>query len=149
MLQKYKLGFEAWGLLLFLIIMAPNLFWFAIPAPNDILRADSMTEKIDEIASACQILMAAALCVLKNRESEKISVNPVTMIASACGFLYYVSWIIYYAGVVNKVIVLGLVILPCLAFLLFAIDRKNNIAIIAISVFTICHLIFGVVNFMI
>ena len=40
MLKNYKLSFEIWGLLLFLIVMIPNFIWFAIPAPNDILRAE-------------------------------------------------------------------------------------------------------------
>ncbi len=34
MLKKYKIGFDIWGALLFLIIMIPNFIWFVIPAPN-------------------------------------------------------------------------------------------------------------------
>ena len=37
-MKKYRFGFEPWGLLLFLVVMLPNLIWFAVPAPNDILR---------------------------------------------------------------------------------------------------------------
>ena len=44
MLKNCKLSFEIWGLLLFLIVMIPNFMWFAIPAPNDILREKSITE---------------------------------------------------------------------------------------------------------
>ena len=55
MKKNYKLGFNIWGLLLFLIIMLPNFIWFAIPAPNDILRADSVTPTVDAIGSFCQI----------------------------------------------------------------------------------------------
>ena len=51
MLKRYKLCFEIWGLLLFFIIMIPNFIWFAIPAPNDILRAKSITEIVDTVAS--------------------------------------------------------------------------------------------------
>lgn len=71
MLQKYKLSFDMWGLLLFLIIMIPNFIWFAIPAPNDILRGKSITETIDTVASVCQIFMIAALCILRNIERNK------------------------------------------------------------------------------
>ena len=39
------------GLLLFLIIMIPNFIWFAVPAPNDILRTDSITGTFDTVAS--------------------------------------------------------------------------------------------------
>lgn len=64
-----------------------------------------------------------------------------------CCLLYFASWAGYYAGITNKVIILGLTVFPCLAFMLFAIDRKNKIAVLPIFIFTICHLIYGVVNF--
>ncbi len=149
MLKKYKMSFEIWGLLLFLIIMLPNFICFAIPAPNDILRANSITETIDTVTSVCQVLMVVALCIFRNREVSKFCATPFAFISLGCCLLYFISWIFYYVGIVNALVILGLTILPCLAFLFFAIDRKNGIAIIPISIFTICHLIYGVVNFMI
>ena len=65
-LKKYTFGFDVWGLLLFIIVMIPNFIWSAVPAPNDILRSGSITEAIDMLASVCQVLMIAALCVLRN-----------------------------------------------------------------------------------
>lgn len=149
MLKKYKLGFEVWGLLLFLIIMIPNFIWFAVPAPNDILRVNSVTEKMDTIASICQVLMVVSLCIFTNRESKKLCITPFTIIVAGCCSLYFISWIVYYIGIANVMIILGLTILPCAAFLFFAIDRKNKIAMIPILAFTICHLIYGIVNFII
>lgn len=149
MLKKYKIGFDVWGLLLFLMIMIPNFIWFAIPAPNDVLRTSSITETIDTVASACQVLMVAVLCILRNRESKKLCVNRLTVTAAVCCLLYYICWAVYYAGIANEIVILGLTMPPCLAFLFYAIDRKNGIAVVPISVFTICHLIYGVVNFMV
>ena len=57
MIKKYKIGFDIWGLIIFIIIMIPNFIWFAVPAPNDILRGESITETVDVIASICQVLM--------------------------------------------------------------------------------------------
>ena len=149
MLKNCKLSFEIWGLLLFLIIMIPNFIWFAIPAPNDILRAKSITEMVDTVASVCQILMIVAICIIRNRESKKLCISPFIIMAAACYLLYVASWIAYYSGMTNVVVILGLTIPPCLAFLFFAIDRKNGIALIPISIFTICHLVYGAVNFII
>lgn len=149
MLKKYKFGFDIWGLLLFLIIMIPNFIWFAIPAPNDVLRADSVTEMLDIIASICQVFMVISLCIFVNRNSSKFCITPLICFVIICCLLYFVSWIGYYTGMVNEIIILGLTLPPCLAFLFFAIDRKNGIAMIPISIFTICHLIYGVVNFII
>ena len=75
--------------------------------------------------------------------------TPFIIIVVGCCLLYFTSWIVYYIGIVNAIVILGLTVSPCLAFLFFAVDRKNGIAIIPISVFTICHLIYGVVNFII
>lgn len=149
MLKKYKLSFDVWGLLLFLIVMIPNFIWFAVPAPNDILRGSSITGTIDTVASICQVLMIAALCILKNKDSKKLCTTLFIVAVASCCLLYFISWTAYYAGVVNVIVILGLIIPPCLAFLIFAIDRKNGIAIIPISVFTICHLLYGIINFMI
>ena len=49
--------------------MIPNFIWFAVPAPNDVLRAASVTGTADTIASVCQVLMVIALCILVNRKS--------------------------------------------------------------------------------
>ena len=147
MLKRYKLSFEICGLLLFLIVMIPNFIWFAIPAPNDILRTKSITETVDTVASVCQILMIVAICIIRNRESKKLCISPFIIMAAACYLLYVASWIAYYSGMTNVVVILGLTIPPCLAFLFFSIDRKNGIALIPISIFTICHLVYGVVNF--
>ncbi len=37
---------------------------------------------------------------------------------------------------------------PCLAFNLFAIDRKNLPAVVLAAGFTVCHCVFGVVNYL-
>lgn len=144
--KNYKLGFNAWGLLLFIIIMLPNFIWFFVPAPNDILRIDSATPNIDMIASICQVLMTAALCVIINRKSGKISFSPYIVLTTICCLLYFASWIFYYVGAVNEIIILGLTIPPCLAFLSFAVDRKNLFAVIFASLFTVLHLIYGLVK---
>ena len=91
-MKKYKLGFDICGLLLFLIIMLPNFIWFAVPAPNDVLRAESMTKGLDMAASVCQILMVAALCFLKNQTVKKIHITPPMIAVICCCSLYFVCW---------------------------------------------------------
>ena len=69
MLKNYRIGFDWIGLILFLIIMIPNFIWFVVPAPNDVLRTESVTGTIDSIASVCQVLMVASLCLVINRNN--------------------------------------------------------------------------------
>ena len=149
MLKKYKIGFDIWGLIVFLIIMIPNFIWFAVPAPNDILRTESVTAVIDTIGSICQVLMICALCVFINLERKKLSFTKMIIAMICCCVIYFVSWLLYYWGITNAVVILGLTIPPCMAFLFFAIDRRNYISIIPISIFTTCHFVCGVVNYII
>ena len=149
LLKKYRFGFDVWALVLFFIIMMPNFIWFAVPAPNDILRGESITKTVDEIASICQVLMVMSLCIFIRQDRKKISITRFIMTTVICCLLYFLCWILYYFGVTNAVFILGLTIFPCLAFLFFAIDRKNMIAVIPILIFMVCHLIYGMVNYII
>lgn len=149
MMKKYTFSFDAGGLLLFLFIMLPNFIWFALPAPHDILRRESVTGLLDGIASVCQVLLVAALCAVVNKERGSLRVTPLILASAGCGLLYYAGWVLYYLGLVHPLVILLLTLPPCLTFLFFAVDRKNWIAVIPAAVFTVCHLIYGVVNFMI
>ena len=147
MFKKYKLRFDIWGALLFLIIMIPNFIWFAVPAPNDILRQESITPIVDTIGSVCQIIFVAALCIVINKERDSIRISPLLISSAVCIGLYFLGWVLYYNGIVNPMVIIYLTLPPCVAFILFALDRKNIIALIPAACFTICHLIYGIANF--
>lgn len=68
---KYRLGFDIWAIILFLAIMIPNFIWFVVPAPNDVLRGESITGTMDTVASITQAIMIATLCILKNKDAKK------------------------------------------------------------------------------
>lgn len=148
-MKSYKLAFDPWGLLVFLLIMLPNFFWFAFPAPNDVLRQESVTPVLDGIASVCQVLVVAALCDIVNRTRTKLRFTPLIVASLCCGGLYAAGWMFYYAGFAGLHVIVLLTLPPCLCFFFFALDRKNDIAVIPIVVFTVCHLIYSIANFMI
>lgn len=147
MLKKYKFGFDFWGLLLFLVIMIPNFIWFAVPAPNDVLRADSVTPIIDGIGSICQVIFIAAICILKRKDIEAVKLSKLVISSIVLVAIYYLGWVFYYLGMVNPVVIMLLTLPPCLSFIVYTIDRKNMIATIPTVIFTICHIIYGVANF--
>ncbi len=148
-MKKYRFAFDPWGLLLFLLMMLPNFVWFNLPAPNDILRQESVTPVVDGIASVCQVLLAAALCAVVNREREKPRLTPLVAASLCCGGLYFAGWAFYYAGFAGTPVIALLTLPPCLCFLFYALDRKNGIAAILTVLFTLCHLFYSIVNFMI
>ena len=147
-LKQYRFGFDPWGLLLFLLVMLPNFIWFAVPAPNDILRADSVTPVMDAIGSVFQVLTVACLCFVIHNDRSKLRFSPLIITAIVCVAIYYIGWALYYTANVSPTVILLLTVRPCLAFLLFAADRKDLPAVVLAAGFTVCHLIFGVVNYL-
>ena len=146
-LSKYRFGFDFSGLVLFLLVMLPNFIWFAFPAPNDVLRSESVTPITDAIASVCQVLTIACLCFVINKERSKLRFSPMVIVAVICVVVYYLGWVLYYTGIASNWVILMLTIPPCLAFIFFAVDRKNLPAVLFATVFAMCHFVFAVVNF--
>lgn len=147
-LKQYRFGFDPWGLILFLLVMLPNFIWFAVPAPDDILRVDSATPVVDAIGSVFQVLTVACLCFVIHKSSSKLRFSPLIIATIICISIYYIGWALYYTANVSPIVILLLTVPRCLAFLLFAIDRKNLLAILFATVFAMYHLIFWVANFM-
>lgn len=148
-IKNYKFGFDVWALVLFGLIMLPNVIWFCIPSQNDILRNESTTQVLDVFVTVFQVIMLAVLCVIKNKNAVKIKFSMFVILSAAFGLLYYVCWILYYCGIVRAVVLLGLCILPCGAFLFYAVDRKNYFAVVPIAVFAALHLTSTLINFII
>lgn len=147
--KNYKIGFDIWGLILFGAIMIPNFIWFAVPAPNDILRNRSVTNTLDIIASVFQVTMIAVLCLIINKNAEKTINKSFLLAIVVCCVLYYVGWVFYYNGVTTPLLVIDLCIAPSLAFMLYSIFRRNIIALVLSTAFMVCHLIYGIVNFIV
>ncbi len=137
-----KIKFNIYGLLLFFIIMIPNFIWFAIKAPNDILRVESATPILDLIVSIFQIIMVVFLCFSKDA-NNKFNISSIISV-----ILYFICWILYYLSIINNLVIIGLCLFPCLSFLFYEIKIKNWIAMIPTIVFTILHLLSGIINFM-
>ena len=128
-IHNYRFHFDIHGLIIFLLIMIPNFIWFAVPAPNDILRNESVTPSIDMIASIVQVIMVAALCMLVNVQYKKPMKRGFLLGIIATIVLYYCGWILYDMGNVNPVVILDMCIAPCVAFIVFAIAKKNAMAL--------------------
>ena len=147
MLKKYKFGFDIWGLVIFLIVMIPTFIWSAVLAPNDILRNESKTQIIDVIGSVCQVLFVAILCFLINKERKKLRFSSLIIAIIISIIIYFAGWILYYCGNIYPLVIMALTLPPCFAFFFFALDRRNFLAVFPIVCFTVCHLVYGIVNF--
>ena len=148
LLKKYTMGFDSFGLCLFAVIMLPNLWWMAHPAPNDVLRVESATPVVDMIGSLCQVAMVFGLCFIRRVNAKPLRLSPPLVAALACVLVYLAAWGCYYAGLTNTLVILLLTLVPCAAFILYLADRQNGIGLIPDALFTLCHVIFAIVNFL-
>ena len=145
--RDYKFGFNVSALILIAIILLPNIIWGFVPAKNDILRAESKTEILDIFATVFQVMLIAALCILQNKNAEKLRLSAFTSICAAFCVLYCICWILYYCAVVHITVIIGLCVFPCMSFAFFALDRKNYAALIPIVIFTVLHFTSTAINF--
>ncbi len=146
-MKKYKLGFDLCGLILFLAIMIPNIIWMVIPAPNDILRRESLTPVLDGIMSVFQIIFVGAMCGIVNKDNRKLHLSAWIIVAVISIAAYYITWGFYYSGNSSTPVVILLTISPCLSFIAYLIDRKNYIALFPATLFTLCHILHLILNF--
>ena len=145
MLKRYKFGFDLWGLLLFVATMVPTFVWFAVPALDDVLRAESVTPVVDTIGFVLQVLFVVAICFVVRRDyGRRGLVAPLICVA-----LYYVGWVLYYMGRTGAGVILLLTLPPCLAFVFYAVGRRNVPALIPAVGFTVCHLVYAMLNYLI
>lgn len=146
-IKNYRFGFDPWGLGLFLLIMLPNFVWVVLPAPNDILRAESVTPFLDAVGQVFQIVLAAALCGVVNLARGESVKRGLTAGVVLCLVLYLAGWAAYYARAAGTIVVLTLCLAPCGAFLFHSAARKNAPALLTAGGFAVCHLLSTTVNF--
>lgn len=147
MLKRYKFGFDIWALALFAAVMLPNFYWFAVPAPNDILRSPSVTPVMDRIASVLQVIMVAALCLIKRADDEAAE-RSIGVFFTALFYVVYIgAWVLYYMGHTDGWAIIALCLAPCLTFGSYGAHRKNYPAMVPLLGFAVCHLAYGVINF--
>ena len=139
-----NLKFNVFGLLLFVVIMLPNILLFIFPTQNDILRNESITPIIDVFASIFQVIMIGCLCFVNKKQAKKYD-----LLSLICVAMYFLCWGFYYCNIVNSIVILGLCLFPCLSFIFYEIRIKNWLALIATILFSTLHLISGIKNFLI
>lgn len=149
MIKKYTFDLNLDSLWLTVFLLVPSVVWYFFPAPNDVLRTESVTPISDTAASVSQVIFIGILCFTVNVAAPKRNVKSKPMISTilSCS-VYYLSWFVYYIGIVNFAVILALTLAPCAAFLFYALEKRNHIALFPMGIFTFCHIVYGVVNFL-
>ncbi len=138
-LKQYAFGLDVWGLLLFAVIMLPNIIAFCVPAISSHFQENT---PLDPAASVFQVISVALLIFIVRREREKIKFSsPLIVLAGLALICYYIAWIFLFCSYLNAAVWLFLAIMPCAALICFEIARKNIFALPFTVVFAILHII--------
>ena len=137
-LKRYKFGFDFWALILFAAIMIPNIVYWCLPQ-YDGLSAEGA---IDTAATVFQVIGIALLLFVVQRERKRKAFAD-SLFMTSCVFLAldYLAWVLYFCGYSNSGVILFLAACPCLALILFEIERRNWFALVPTAVFAVLHIV--------
>ena len=142
-MKKYCFGFDWRGLLLFALIMLPNILWALLAGESDLLMRPTATPGLDMAVSICQALTIAGMLCLRRRDMPPLkTLGPLLFVAA-----YLLMWILYGLGMTHPAVLLGLAVFPCAAILLHLIGRRSIPALLPASLFTAGHAVSTLINF--
>jgi hypothetical protein len=145
-LVNYYFGFSWKGLVVFLLPMIPNIFYFLIPASDASGNTANSHLILDIIEHGSQaIFIFMLIFVIRKQTSEILSSYSIGMVIMLIS--YYVLWVFYFTGKVNLVILLGMALLPVVYFVLAELWLHNYLAIIPTALFGIVHVIITYTDF--
>jgi hypothetical protein len=138
--MNHYFGFSWSGLIVFLLPMIPNIFYFLIPVSEvseNKVKGHLLLGIIEHGSQAVFIFLL--IFVISNQTSEILCPYTIGMIIML--IFYYILWIIYFKGKANFAILLGMAVLPVAYFLLAEMWLHNYLAIIPTVLFGIVHVI--------
>lgn len=151
-IKNYKFSLNFGAILLFALLMLPNILWLFLSPENDALKQKSITPVIDIFAIVFQVVTLGMLCFSKNTVYGKVKISKLFFVSFFFLILYLSFWGINTLPTritsIRKFIYLCLAIYPCLAIFFYTLDRKNYISLLPLIIFTSLHLTSTIINFL-
>lgn len=144
--MNHYFGFSWSGLIVFLLPMIPNVFYFLIPVTEASKSKVKGHLLLDILEHGSQAVFIFLLVFVISKETSRIF-SPYTIGMAIMLIFYYILWIIYFKGKANLVILLGMAVLPVVYFILAELWLHNYLAIIPTAVFGIVHVIITYIDF--
>lgn len=144
--MHYSLGFSWKGLLIVILPMIPNVFYFLFP---NAISSETTVQKhlvLDIIEHGSQVIYIALLIFLITNKNSPIQSGYVMGMVI---FLlsYYVLWILLFMGHKDFIVLICMAVFPVVYFILSEIWLHNFPAILPTVIFGIAHLIITHMDF--
>jgi len=139
-------AFSLKGLIIFLLPMIPNLFFFLLPSPTGVASSVSAPKILDFLEHGSQGLFIFSLIFFVSSKASQLN-SPYTIAMGIMLGLYYLLWVFYFTNHVTLLIQLGLAVFPVIYFILGELWLHNPIAVIPTLFFGIFHVIITISNY--
>lgn len=149
-MRNYRIGFSIKGLIIMMLVMIPNIIWAFVPPANNPLANNSTAYPIlDIIENGSQIVMFMMLILLVRKDGNGDK-NAKIYLGLATPFLgcYYVLWIMYFAGCIYPLALVGMAAFPPIYYFFAALWIRNRIALIPCVIFGIFHIAITYSNYL-
>lgn len=141
-MNNYGFQFSLVGLLLYGLQLIPNIIWKLIPPANNVLTKNSSDYKILNIIEGLFGMLTVILMVVLISKGEGRNSNIYIGLAILFLAVYYISWILYYNGVVASwLLILGIASMPPLYFFFVGLWMKNYVLLVPCAIFGIVHIL--------
>ncbi|MGB4407965.1 MAG: hypothetical protein WBI82_13970, partial [Sphaerochaeta sp.] len=93
--MQNHLGFSLKGLIIFLLPMVPNLFFFLLPAPAGAVSTVTNTKTLDFLEHGSQGIFIFLLVFFVSNKVSQLN-SPYIVAMGILLALYYLLWIVYF-----------------------------------------------------
>ena len=115
--KTYAIGISLTGLLLYILQLLPNILWKFAPPANNVLAQNASASQVLNFIEGFLGMMTVVLLVFLVRKGVERNSNVYVVLAILFLAGYYISWILYYNGVVDPwLLIAGLAAMPPLYF---------------------------------
>lgn len=139
-LLQNNMGFSLKGLIVFLLPMLPNIFFFILPKRNDSVAVANNHLLLDIIEHGSQAIFFALLIFCVSTKESPILCG-YTIFMTIFLLSYYGFWLGYFTKGANFIMLMSMAVFPVIYFILSEIWLHNLLAIVPLTIFGIVHII--------
>lgn len=148
-MKKIKIGFSLYGLLIVALQSLPNIVWVLWPPASNALEDNASSVPFIEYGEhILGVSVVVLLLFLVNRtRTSKIPHGKWTAAGFIAIALYWLCWVLYFAGIQPVPVICAMVILPPAAFFCAGTAEKIWPIPAASTAFLAFHLLVALENF--
>jgi len=148
-MKNLRIKFSMYGLLIVILQAIPNVIWALWPPSPNALKGNASTVPFIEygehiLGIAIVILLIFLVSTSQAKGIPKGKWTAVSIISIA---LYWLCWMLYFAGVQPLPVIYAMVVLPPVAFFGAGISKKVWLISAASALFLVFHLLVALENF--